>query len=83
MRRYLPLVVALRNDALFTAALPAAHSDAEELFRSAAAEELILARGEALQAMRRGGAAVVDVSPATASAAVVNRYLEIKSRGAL
>lgn len=83
MRRHLLLVVALRNDALFQAALPAPDVNAEGLFRSAAAEELILARGEALQAMRRGGAAVVDVSPATASAAVVNRYLEIKSRGAL
>ena len=82
-RRHLPLVVALRSDALFEAAVPAPAAEADSLYRSAAAEELVLARGEALQAMRRAGAAVVDVSPGTATAAVVNRYLEIKARGAL
>lgn len=82
-RRHLPLVVALRSDALFAAASPGPAADAGALYRSAAAEELVLARGEALHAMRLAGAAVVDASPGTATAAVVNRYLEIKARGAL
>jgi len=33
--------------------------------------------------MRRAGASVVDVSPQAMTASVVNRYLEIKARGAL
>ena len=73
--RHLPLVVALRNDALHEAARPAPDGDAARLFESAAAEELLLAREEALQRMRGAGASVVDVSPRTMAAAVVNRYL--------
>ena len=33
--------------------------------------------------MRRAGVEVLDVSPTAMTAAVVNRYLEIKARGAL
>jgi len=81
--RHLALVVALRNDAVFQAALPAAAGGATHAYEIAAAEELILAREEALERMRRAGAVVLDVSPLVMTAGVVNRYLEIKSRGAL
>jgi uncharacterized protein (DUF58 family) len=92
--RHLPLVVALRNDALVAAAAPtratAAEGDAgapplstDVLYRRAAAEELLSARDAALRAMRRAGVSVVDVSPAAMTAAVVNRYLELKQRGAV
>ncbi|HEX5580135.1 MAG TPA: hypothetical protein VFX39_01070, partial [Gemmatimonadaceae bacterium] len=81
--RHLPLVVALRNDALVSAALPAPDAPPESLYHAAAAEELIQAREEALQRMRQAGVSVVDVSPRSLAAAVVNRYLEIKGRGAL
>jgi uncharacterized protein (DUF58 family) len=80
--RHLVVVVALRNDALFAAAVPGAASE-RSLYESAAAEELILARDEALERMRRAGVTVIDVSPQAMTAAVVNRYLEIKARGAL
>jgi hypothetical protein len=33
--------------------------------------------------MRRAGVSVIDVSPQAMTASVINRYLEIKSRGAL
>ena len=79
--RHLVVVVALRNDALFAAAKPGTGEDG--LFQAAAAEELIGAREEALERMRRAGITVLDVSPQAMTAAVVNRYLEIKSRGAL
>lgn len=80
--RHLVVVVALRNDALFAAAEP--HSDrAPALYESAVAEELIAAREEVLERMRRVGVTVLDVSPSAMTAAVVNRYLEIKGRGAL
>ncbi len=85
--RHLVVVVALRNDALFDAAAmrPQAAARTKELglFESAAAEELISARREALERMRRAGVTVLDVSPQVMTAAVINRYLEIKARGSL
>jgi uncharacterized protein (DUF58 family) len=80
--RHLVVVVALRNDDLFAAAAPRSSKESA-LYASAAAEELIVARDEALERMRRAGATVLDVSPQAMAAAVVNRYLEIKARGAL
>jgi hypothetical protein len=53
------------------------------LYESAAAEELILARGEALLRMRRAGVSVLDVSPQAMTAGLINRYLEIKARSRL
>lgn len=81
--RHILLVVALRNDHLMNAAVPGAHGSAAALFESAAAEELVAARDEALLRMRRAGAQVLDVSPAAMTPAVINRYLEIKARGSL
>ena len=81
--RHLAVVVALRNDAIFAAALPRAVGGPDRLYESAAAEELILAREAALQGMRRAGVSVIDVSPHAMTANVVNRYLELKARGAL
>jgi uncharacterized protein (DUF58 family) len=81
--RHLVLVVALRNDSLFAAARPDPSRSAALLFESAAAEEVIQAREEVLERMRRAGVVVLDVSPQTMTAGVVNRYLELKARGAL
>lgn len=81
--RHLAVVVALRNDAIFAAALPRAVGGPDRLYESAAAEELIVAREAALRGMRRAGVSVLDVSPHVMTASVVNRYLELKSRGAL
>jgi uncharacterized protein (DUF58 family) len=81
--RHMLLVVALRNDHLMAAAVPGEHASAAELFESAAAEELVAAREEALLRMRRAGVQVLDVSPAEMTPAVINRYLEIKARGSL
>jgi uncharacterized protein (DUF58 family) len=82
-QRHVVVVVALRNDQLVQAAVPTAEAAASQLFRSAAAEELVLAREEALARMRRAGASVLDVSPRTMAAAVINRYLELKARASL
>ncbi len=81
--RHLHVVVTIRSDALFAAGVPSQRADADSLFYNAAAEELVLAREEALQRMRRSGASVVDVPASSVSAGVVDRYLEIKGRGAL
>ncbi|MEP6692544.1 MAG: DUF58 domain-containing protein, partial [Gemmatimonadaceae bacterium] len=81
--RHLPLVVALRNDRLLAAAVPGAHASTSRLYESAAAEELVAARDEALTRMRRAGVSTLDVPPRAMTAALVNRYLEIKARAAL
>ena len=81
-RRHLLVVVAIQNEALLAAAHPGT-TGSLALFRSAAAEELIREREEALARMRRGGVTVLDVAPGQMAAAVVNRYLEIKARGLL
>jgi uncharacterized protein (DUF58 family) len=80
--RHLPLAVTLRDTALEAAAAghPATESDA---FRRAAAEELLRARDEALAEMRGRGVLVLDVDPAGAGKAVVERYHQLKRRGAL
>jgi len=81
--RHLPLVVALRNEQLALASVPSISASDEQTYESAAAEELLSARDEALQIMRQTGVAVIDTAPMTMTAAVINRYLEIKERSAL
>ena len=80
--RHLAVVVALRNEALLRAAA-APGTSVSELYATAAAEELIAERLTALQRMRDAGVVVLDVAPDAMAAAVVNQYLELKSRGAL
>jgi uncharacterized protein (DUF58 family) len=78
--RHLPLAVTLRNPELdqLAALRPETTADA---YRKAAAEELLRARDEALAHMRRAGVMVIDVPPARAAQAVVQRYLELKRHG--
>jgi len=80
--RHLVVVVALRNDAVFEAATPRPEGELS-LYTTAAAEELLMGRQAVLERMRRAGVNVLDVSPQHMTAAVVNKYLEIKGRGAL
>jgi uncharacterized protein (DUF58 family) len=81
--RHLVVVVALRNDAIFAAAESHPGRTPLRLYETAAAEELVLAREEALERMRRAGVVVLDVAPSAMTAGVINRYLELKARGAL
>jgi uncharacterized protein (DUF58 family) len=81
--RHLPLVVALRNEQLAAVSIPSRLASDEQTYESVAAEELISAREEALQAMRQAGVAVLDTAPNVMTAALINRYLEIKERSAL
>jgi uncharacterized protein (DUF58 family) len=81
-QRHAVVIVAMQNEALLEAARPAT-AGALALFRSAAAEELVHERADALARMRRAGLTVLDVAPSKMAVAVVNRYLEIKARGLL
>jgi uncharacterized protein (DUF58 family) len=80
--RHLPLAVTLRDPALERMATIPAKS-AAAAFERAAAEELLLAREEALADMRARGVLVLDVPPAGAADAVVERYRLLKRRGVL
>ncbi|HEU5169762.1 MAG TPA: hypothetical protein VFU46_04450, partial [Gemmatimonadales bacterium] len=80
--RSLPLAVTLRDPALERLA----HARPERVaaaFERAAAEELLLARGEALAEMRRRGVLVLDVPAGAAAEAVVAQYRHLKRRGTI
>jgi uncharacterized protein (DUF58 family) len=80
--RHLPLAVTLRNPALEALASSRPRTT-DAAFQRAAAEELLGAREAALVEMRGRGVMVLDVMPAAASAAVVERYHQLKRRGLL
>ena len=80
--RHVPLAVTLRDPALERLASGRPASEQRALER-AAAEELLLAREEALGEMRRRGILVLDVVPGGAANAVVERYHQLKRRGVL
>jgi uncharacterized protein (DUF58 family) len=82
-RHHLPVVVALRNEALVSAAVRRSDRTTMGVYERAAAEELLAGRYEALERMRQAGVSVIDVRPQAMTAAVVNRYLELKGRGAV
>ena len=80
--RHLPVAVTLRDPALerIATARPGTELGA---FERAAAEELMLARNDALETMRRQGVTVLDVPPGAAGDAVVQGYHQLKRRGLL
>jgi uncharacterized protein (DUF58 family) len=80
--RHVPLAVSLQDPELQRAAqeVPAT---AFELCRRLAVGEVRDARAERLRRLRGGGVGTLDVLPENLSVAVVNRYLEIKSRRVL
>src|SRR5262249_12340294 len=75
-----PLAVTLRDPALERLAVGRPLNE-QRAFERAAAEELLLAREDALGEMRRRGILVLDVLPAAAAEAVVERYHRLKRRG--
>ena len=80
----LPRVLPQDCDAVIETARPSATSRTGlAIYEAAAAEEMLSARAEALARMRQAGVQVVDVSPQRMTAAVVNRYLELKARSAI
>ena len=80
--RHLPLAVTLRDPALEAIATRRPETTGQA-FERAAAEELLDARDAALADMRTRGVMVLDVLPGSASAAVVERYHQLKRRGML
>lgn len=77
--RHLPLGVMMRDRRLFEAADATCHSD-QQLYRAAAAAEIITWRHQVLTDLEHRGVMSLDVYPEDMTAPLVNRYLEIKAR---
>ncbi|HEX4381843.1 MAG TPA: DUF58 domain-containing protein [Myxococcales bacterium] len=79
MPRHLPLIVALRDEALEAAAqsLPASR---RELSRTLVATGLTQGRSQLLRELRQLGALVVESTPQDSGIAAVNAYLDVKRR---
>ncbi len=77
--RHLPLGVLLRDHRLFDAADHDPQNDAE-LYRAAAAAEVLTWRHQVLCDLEHRGVLALDVFPEDMTAPLVNRYLEIKAR---
>jgi len=77
--RHLPLGVMMRDRRLFEAADAEYHSESQ-LYRSAAAAEILTWRHQVLTDLEHRGVMSLDVYPEDMTAPLVNRYLEIKAR---
>jgi uncharacterized protein (DUF58 family) len=77
--RHLPLAVLLRDHRLFDAVAQDTPSG-EQLWRYAAAADIIAWRHQVLTDLHSKGVLSVDVFPEHLTAPLVNRYLEIKAR---
>jgi uncharacterized protein (DUF58 family) len=77
--RHLPLAVLLRDRQLFSAA-DAVQPEGAELYRAAAAAQILCWRQQVLNDLLHQGALVLDAYPDELTAPLVNRYLEVKAR---
>jgi uncharacterized protein (DUF58 family) len=77
--RHLPLAVLLRDRVLFDAADRQLASE-EELFRAAAAADILTWRHQVLADLSAKGVLSLDVFPEEMTAPLVNQYLDIKAR---
>jgi uncharacterized protein (DUF58 family) len=81
-KRHLVLIV-LMNDAAVAHALRAVPATADEAYRAAVAATLAEERARAVAALRDRGILVVDVPAAELTVALLDAYVDIKTRGLL
>jgi uncharacterized protein (DUF58 family) len=77
--RHLPLGVLLRDRALFDA-VEIEHPQENQLWRAAAAADILAWRHQVIGDMKRQGVLALDVFPEQMTAPLINRYLEVKAR---
>lgn len=80
--RHLPLIVTI-GDSDLRALVAAPPSAVEEVYRQSVAEQLLRQREAALRRITHAGGLALDVPVGRLSLELVNRYLEVKERGAL
>jgi uncharacterized protein (DUF58 family) len=77
--QHLPLGVVLRDRTMFEAADSGA-DEGFEMYRAAAAADILLWRDQVLTDLEHRGVLVVDAFPDELTAPLVNQYLEIKAK---
>lgn len=78
-QRHLPLAVILRDHQLYAAVNPAPGTPSN-LYRRAAAAEILSWRHQAITDLQHQGVLVLDTFPEDATAPLINEYLEAKAR---
>jgi uncharacterized protein (DUF58 family) len=81
-KRHVPVCLSIKDTALHRL-LRTTPGDTEIAYQHAVASELLLDREAAKRKVGQDGVTVIDVEADALSLAAVNKYLEIKSRGAL
>ncbi len=82
VKKHLVLFVAFRNQPLNALTQLEPHT-ADDISRAVIAQSLLSERDVVLTKLYRMGVDVIDVDPNTLNADVVNRYLDLKRRGAI
>ena len=78
-RRHLALYVSMRDPALQATAQPE-EIGMDAVARAVAARQMLRERGVVLDKLGRMGVAPIDAPPGALTPALLNRYIEIKSR---
>ena len=82
MRRHLLVFVIMRQNELTLLAETASRTP-EQMYQRAAAQDLLHRRETLLAQLRERGALTIETTPQQMTAAVLNRYLEVKERAML
>ena len=80
--RHLPMAVTMADNEVL-AMSNRQPGDAQQMYEKVVAQGLLDDRASALEALSRRGALTIDVPADKLTAAVVNKYLEVKARGRL
>ena len=82
VRRHLVVLVLLEHPELDALAAREPRN-AEEMFASAAAQEMLERRRETIAKLRQKGVLVVETTPGEVGASAISKYLEVKAQGLL
>jgi len=82
VRRHLVVLVLLEHPELDALAVREP-KNAEEMFASTAAQEMLERRRETIAKLRQQGVLVVETTPAEVGASAITKYLEVKAQGLL
>jgi hypothetical protein len=77
--QHLPLGVLLRDREMFDAA-DSPDGEPFQMYRAAAAADILLWRDQVLKDLEHRGVLVVDAFPDELTAPLINRYLEVKAQ---
>ena len=82
LRRHIVIFVAFRDEALENL-VKSEPKETDDISRAVIAENLIRERDLVIARLQRMGVHIIDVDPDKISGAILNKYLELKRRGAV